>query len=269
MKTISEVLALCTKFLSDKHVPRARRVAEELLSFTLGMKRLDLYLQFDRWVEEKELEALREPLRRCGKGEPLEYILGEVEFSGCRIFVDKRVLIPRPETELLVEKVKKKGKGGVLWDICTGSGCLGIALKKQFDQVVISDISEEALAVAKKNVEENGVEIEILQGDLLTPFAGRKADMVVCNPPYISESQYEALDPSVRDFEPRGALVGGTSFYERLSRELPSYLQPGAQVFLEIGYDQGEAVKKIFDWGLCEVEKDWAGHDRFFFLEMQ
>lgn len=279
MKTISEVLSLSAKFLQDRGIERSKRLAEDLVAATLQMKRMDLYLQFDRPVEDEELASLREPLKRCGKGEPLEYILGEVEFSGCQIFVDKRVLIPRPETEILVELIKKQTSGGVIWDICTGSGCIGIALKKHFatgdTTVAMIDCSADALAVARRNAAVNQVEVELLLGDLLEPVQDRKADLVVCNPPYITADEYLTLSSSVRDFEPIEALVGGdrgTEFYERLALQLPARLNPKARVFFEIGTGQGEALKDIFKtgpWSEIRLEKDWAGHDRFFFLEMQ
>lgn len=276
MKNISEVLQLSTKFLQDRGIEKPKRLAEELLAWVLGMKRMDLYLQFDRPVEEKELAALREPLKRASKGEPVEYILGEIEFANCKISVDKRVLIPRPETEILVEMIKKSAKGSVIWDICTGSGCIGIALKKALgSQVVLVDICPNALEVARKNAIQNGVDVEIVQGDFLEPLKGRKADIVVCNPPYITTKELLSLSPSVLDYEPIKALDGGergTLFYERLAALLPSHLNPGAQVYLEIGSDQGALVKEIFKggpWTKMSLEKDWARHDRFFFLEMQ
>ncbi len=275
MKTVSELLQLSTVFLQERGVERARRLVEELLASTLRMKRLDLYMQFDKPVEEKELAKLREPLKRLVIGEPIEYILGEVDFYGCKVAVDARVLIPRQETEILVEHILKRIKGRVVWDLCTGSGCLGISLKKARPEleVTLSDISSDALDLAKENAEKNQVEIRLVQGDLLTPFEGQKADIVVCNPPYISISEYLNLQPSVRDFEPKMALVGGetgTEFYERLARELPPFLNDGTLVFLEMGTGQGPQLQKIFSgspWTRAEVEKDWAGHDRFFFLE--
>jgi release factor glutamine methyltransferase len=259
VKTIGEVLPLAARFLEEKGVERAKRVVDELLAWILKCKRMDLYMQFDRPVNEKELVVLRDLLKRCAKQEPVEYVIGEVEFGGCRILVDQRVLIPRPETELLVEMVKKRGKGKLLWDVCTGSGAIGIALAKQFE-VTISDVCPDALAVARKNVELNEVQVQVLEGDLLAPFTGAP-DIVVCNPPYVTESEYLNCSSSVRDFEPRGALVGGLTYYERLAKELPP-----CQLFLEIGCGQGAAVKEIFG-GKGVVEKDWAGHDRFFFLE--
>lgn len=280
MKTIGEVLKLSASFLEERKVDRARRSAEELLSHTLKIKRMDLYLQYDKPVEERELSILRELLKKKAKGEPLEYATGEVDFLDCRIKVDRRVLIPRPETEILASLIVKrlKGKplaGKILWDLCTGSGCLGIALKKALPEltVVLSDVSKDALSLARENA--SGLDVELLEGDLLTPFQGRRADFIVCNPPYVSQAEYLVLDPSVRDFEPKAALVGGekgTEYYERLQRDLPSYLNPGAQAFFEIGSGQGEAIKQIFSgesWSNQELLNDWAGHPRFFFLENQ
>lgn len=270
MKTIADVLKLSTEFLTERKIERPRRIAEELLSHVLKLKRMELYLQFDKPVVETELAVLRELLKRCGKGEPPEYVIGEVEFFNCRIKVDANVLIPRPETEILAELVSRRIKKGTLWDVCTGSGYVGISLKKACPdlQVSLSDISPEALTLAAHNAQLNGVEVAILEGDLLAPFKGQKADCVVCNPPYISENEYTTLDPSVRDFEPKLALIGGkkgTEFYERLQRELPPYLNPGAHLFLEIGAGQAEEVKKLFPQG--ELFYDWAGHPRFYSIK--
>ena len=277
MKPVSEILTASTAYLEKQGVGRPRRLAEELLAAVLKLKRIDLYLQYDRPVVEEELTQVRDGVKKLAKGHPLEYLLGSLEFYGCQIRVDSRVLIPRPETELLVDLIKKKNPTGVLWDLCTGSGCIGIALKKKLPhlEVTLSDLSQEALALASDNSRLNGVEVSLLQGDLLAPFQGKKTNLVVCNPPYISAIEYEALDPSVREFEPRLALLGGergTEFYERLSAELPQYLTPGGQVFLEIGFAQGEAVKKIFSshfWTKQTLFQDWSGRDRFFTLEKQ
>ena len=277
MKTVGEILNASTAFLLSKKVDRSRRLAEELLARALQMKRIDLYMQFDRPVVEKELEFIRIGIKRLIQGEPLEYILGEVEFYGCKIKVDRRVLIPRPETELLIDHIAKRLRGSAAWDICTGSGYIGIALKKKFPHlsVTLSDLSADALALATENALLNQVDVEILQGDLTLPFRGRKADLVAVNPPYVSRNEYDSLDPSVRDFEPEMALVGGgrgTEFFERLASELPPFLNPGAQLFLEIGATQGQAVQNIFSspiWRKRELHSDWSGKDRFFFLEIQ
>lgn len=276
MKTIAEIIELSAQFLAVRKADRPKRSAEELLAHILKCKRMDLYLGFDRPVVESELVTLRALLKRYGAGEPLAYTLGEVDFLGCKIKVDKRVLIPRPETEILASMIVKEAKAGqVLWDVCTGSGCIGIALKKAVAdlQVALSDLSSDALAVATENAKD--LPVEIYQGDLLAPFIGKKADIIVCNPPYISEKEYLKLDPSVRDFEPKLALVGGergTEIYKRLAKVLPDFLNAGGKVFFEIGFDQKEAIKEIFSdtiWARREVLNDWAGLPRFFFLEKQ
>ncbi len=269
MKNIGEILKLSQEFLAERRVEKPRRLAEEILAFVLKMKRMDLYLQFDKPIVEEELFEIREKIKRCGKGEPLEYVVGKVDFFGAEIQIDSRVLIPRPETEILVEKIAKEAKRGVLWDLCTGSGCIGIALKKANPEleVTLSDLSEEALQVAKKNAELNGVHVQFVQGDLLKPFRGQKADWIVCNPPYISEKEYLQLDPSVRDFEPKMALVSGLSgleFYERLA-EVDKFLQEGGKCFFEIGAGQKEALVKLFP--NARIEADWANYPRFLFAK--
>lgn len=277
MKIVSEVLQLCTAYLKERNVDRARRLSEELLSHVLKLKRIDLYLQYDRPLEEKELVSLREALQRLGKGEPLEYILGEVSFFGSHLRIDRRVLIPRPETEILVDMISRNRPQGIVWDVCTGSGCIGIALKKRFPEldVTVSDISSEVLALAQENAQTNGVALSFLQGDLLEPFEGQQADLIVCNPPYVTEDEYERLDSSVRDFEPRLALVGGKSgleFYERLAASAGSFLKKGGRLYLEIGHLQGSSVSKIFNnssWVNPELMRDWSGKERFFSLEKQ
>lgn len=282
MKTLGEVLTITSDFLKEKKYSRFRRISEELVGHALQLKRMDLYMQFDRPILENELEAMRSLLKRVVKGEPIEYITGEVAFYHCFIAVDKNVLIPRPETEILVDQACRSIKQGsyqgkAAWDICTGSGCIGIAIKKACPElkVCLSDLSQQALDVAAGNAARNHVEVELLQGDLLAPFAGRKADVIFCNPPYISSKEYLTLDPSVKDFEPETALIGGEDgllFYKRLKNELPAYLNPGAKIFFEIGFGQGEAVLSLFldeGWKNARVEKDWAGHDRFFFLEFE
>ena len=274
MKSVQEVLQLSTQFLAAKNIASPRRLVEELLAHLLRCKRIDIYMQFDRPIDERELATLRAWVMRVANHEPVEYVTGEVDFYGCKIKVDARVLIPRVETELLVDFAAKKISGEeVLWDLCTGSGYIGIALKKKFPKlaVAISDISLDALTLAQENAAQNKVEIEAVLGDLLTPFRGRKADVIVCNPPYVSAKEFVDLDSSVRDFEPKLALVGGATgleFYERLARELPAHLNPGGKIFLEIGAAQGASVKNIFN-GEGTLLKDLSGKDRFFFLEKQ
>jgi len=282
MKTVKEVLELSAAYLAQGGSPRPRRDGEELLAAVLKVKRLDLYMQFDRPLEEKELELCRNYLKRRRQREPLEYILQEVEFFQEKLFVSPEVLIPRQETELMlaraVEMLSSLSLEGLFaWDVCTGSGCLGIGLKKRFSSlaVTLSDISTSALAIAQKNAERAGAAIEILQGDLLVPFKGKKADILLCNPPYVSEEEYIHLEKDVKEYEPKLALLGGKEgldFYIRLASELPEYLNPRAKVFLEIGATQGKRLEEIFSspcWTTRRIEKDFSGHDRFFFLEFE
>ena len=212
------------------------------------------------------------------KNKPRAYIEGEVEFYNCKISLNQNVLIPRQESEILVFYALqrlKDCKGGVLLDLCTGSGCLGLAIKKARPdiQVILSDISPLALEVAKKNGVVNELDVEYLEGDLLAPLGDRKIDYLICNPPYVTDFEYEHLDSSVRDYEPKLALVGGNEgldFYSALSKTLHAYINIGGKVFFEIGKDQGLKVIDLFSdpfWRKKEIIKDWAGHDRFVFLE--
>ena len=278
MKSLGVVLQLSAHFLTERKIDRSRRFVEDLLSHLLKCKRIDLYMQFDRPLDDQELTTLREWLKRAAKHEPLEYIVGEIDFFGCKIKTDARALIPRQETELLVEHIAKRIKDHrSLWDLCTGSGCIGIALKKRFTHlaVFLSDFSKDALSLAKENGKKNGVEVEFFLGDLFAPFKGKKTDLIVCNPPYVSSSEFLTLDPSVRDFEPHQALLGGergSDFYEKLANEAPEYLEAGGCLFLEIGSSQGKLVQDIFRapiWGSFELFQDLSGKDRFFFLEKQ
>lgn len=280
MQSIIDILTLSTQYLKEKGVANSRRQAEDLLCDVLKMDRLKLYLDFERPLNQEELTLCRERLSRRARGEPLQYIKGQVEFYDCLIHVNPDVLIPRQETEILVDKIvqylnQQELKGKVLWDVCCGSGCIGIAIKKRFPElkVVLSDISKEALQIAALNAKQNEVAVELIEGDLLQPFKAKKANYVICNPPYVTESEYITLDREVRCYEPRLALVGGATgleFYKRLADELPACLYPSAATWLEMGYQQGEAIKALFqgkEWKKSHVEKDWSGHDRFFFLE--
>lgn len=279
MKLVTKVLSEIVKTFSSHHMLDSKRQAEDLLCDLLNCSRLDLYNE-KRFLNEKELLTSQLWVQRRLEGEPLAYLSGKVHFYGCSLEINPHVLIPRPETEILVDKIvqslkKEDLQGKILWDICCGSGCIGIALKKTFPalSVFLSDYSLEAIDLAARNAVANEVDVICLQGDLLIPFRGHKVHYVVCNPPYISEDEYLLLDKEVKNYEPRMALVGGKTgleIYERLARELPVYLHPHAKVWLEIGYQQGEAMQRIFQnssWKKQQLENDWAGHHRFFFLE--
>ncbi len=282
MKTIREVIEGSASYLEKLGFERSRREAEELLSDALGMSRMDLYLIFDKPLEETELQVCRDRLKRRGKGEPLAYIHGEVQFFGCPFKVNPSVLIPRPETEQLVDKIaqclaQNIPADHVLWDLCCGSGCIGISLKKRFPQlhVILSDISSAALTVAQENAALNQVQVEFRQGDLFDPFTKEQCHLFTCNPPYVSEVEFPHLQREVRDYEPRGALVGGCdglSIYRRLAEGLPNHLHHGGRAWLEIGACQAHPVKSLFaagSWKNMCVDRDWSGRDRFFFLETE
>lgn len=266
MRTLIEVTRLASLHLAKKGV--SRRDVEDLIASMLELKRIDLYTQHDRPLTESELSLIRRAIERLSKGEPYAYIVGKVDFLDLEILVNPSVLIPRVETELWVSEIT--GKPTIIWDICTGSGAIGLSLKKRFPDasVTLSDLSDEALSVAKNNCERNFLDVSLLQGDLFEPFQGKKADLITINPPYISKKSYEGLDTSVKDFEPRMALVAGDTgleFYERIARELPHFLNAGGQAFLEIGYDQGDVVKSLFDtkiYDSIEIKRDLSGHPR-------
>lgn len=282
MLTVGEILKKATDFLSKKGILAPRRSAEVLLSHVLKTKRLDLYLKFDQPLEELEVELMREYLKRRSQSEPVEYILGEVDFLGAQIEVNRWVLIPRPETEILVDLTIKKYlkgdlKGKKALDLCCGSGCIGISLKLQLPDLEISasDISQEALEVAKKNAQRNRVNISFYPSDLLEDLKGKKWDFIFCNPPYISSLDMGTLSKDVMDFEPRLALDGGEeglSFYKQLARCAPSFLAPKGKMFFEIGHTQGRALMELFSapcWKYKKLECDYSGKDRFFFLEFE
>jgi release factor glutamine methyltransferase len=273
-KTVGEVIKLSCEYIRSKGSSHGRREVEECIASTQGYKRLDLYLNFDKPLEENELVTIRKRIARLALEEPLQYIEGHVHFYGCKIAVDPRVLIPRPETELLVDLIVRSLKGidltnKVLWDICTGSGCIGIALKKALPDltVCLSDISEEALKCAHENALANEVRVTCHLGDLFGPFKGKRADIIVCNPPYVTEAEHETLEAPVKNFEPKLALVSGKSgleCYERIAKEAHHFMNHGARAFLELGAGQAERVSSLLSsYTNVKTTKDLSGIDRF------
>ncbi len=218
--------------------------------------------------EEQEV-YLKLIARRCERV-PLQHITGEQEFMGLPFRVTPDVLIPRQDTEVLVEEcLRHLAPGNIFLDLCTGSGCILVSLlhyaKGTFGTG--ADLSGKALAVAKGNVEANGVEARLVQGDLFEPVTGT-FDLIVSNPPYIASAEIETLAPEVRKHEPRMALDGtadGLFFYRRIVQESPSYLKEGGWLCMEIGYDQGAAVRQLMEargFATVSVIKDLAGLDR-------
>lgn len=269
MKTILEVIDLSTSFLKERGIERPKREAEDLIACALKLRRLDLYLQFERPLTEPELAAIRALIARRAKGEPKDYIIGEISFANVALEVTPAALIPRPETEILVEKIEVSD--GKLLDLCTGSGAIAIALKKKYPnlEVTASDLSDAALQLAQKNSAKNNVQITFIKSDLFENIK-EKFNTIVCNPPYVSLKEYQNLSREVH-FEPKMAFIGGEdglSFYRRLAQEIKEFLLPGGRAWLEIGSGQGDSVAAIFSAAgfNVEIEKDWAGLDRFCFL---
>lgn len=282
MKTLSEILALCTDYLTKQGVSSPRREAEDLLSDLLGCSRMSLYTQHDRPMIESELIPCRERLVRRGRGEPLAYIHGSVSFYGSQLQVTPDVLIPRQETEILVDEIikaekKQKQAPQTICDVATGSGCIGLSLKKHFPlaHVTLTDISPTALKIAKQNAEQNHLDVEFCCGDLAEPLSGKQFDLLVCNPPYITEAEYATLEKEVRAFEPKLALVGGINgleYYARLAKDLEKVMKPGGRVWFEIGSTQGEALRSLFStpiWTNQTIHLDWSRKERFFSLEKE
>ncbi len=212
------------------------------------------------------------------RGVPLQQVLGEVDFLDLKLRLTKDVLIPRQETEILAERIIESidpGEGKVALDLCTGSGCIGLAVKKAFPQlkVILSDISPMAADIAKGNAELNGLDVEVLVAHLFEELGEVKIDYLFCNPPYIPAHEFAMLDKSVKDHEPSIALLGGSDglmFYRMIEEDAKNCLNQNAQCFFEIGYNQGEGVKEVFSgaaWTNQRVYPDYASHDRFFFLE--
>lgn len=282
MKNIGQILSDISLQLEKQDVSLPKREAENLLCDFLNCSRTELYLNFNEQLRMRDIEQIDAWVQQLLEGKPLAYISEKIQFYGCDFKINSSVLIPRQETEILVDQIvsqlkKENLKGKKLWDCCCGSGCIGIAIKKALPDLTVdlSDISATALELAKENAEINGVEVAFRKGDLLDPFRNEKTHYFVCNPPYISESEYHQLNREVKNFEPHQALVAGVSgleYYERLAEELSAYLYPHGKVWLEIGYRQGEEVQEIFKssiWKKKLVERDWSGHSRFFFLEIQ
>ena len=251
--------------------------AESLLAHALGCRRLEIYMQGGRPLLSEQLALLQTQTQRLQSDEPLQYVLGEVEFCG-RVFVcDARALIPRPETELLVEaalgcaKVWARKQPKVA-DIGTGTGCIALtlALAQPRAKIFAVDISPAALALARQNARRHEVadRIEFVQADLLAPFGAGELDLVVSNPPYVPTAEWGALPRPIRDFEPRNALDAGADGLEvlrRLVAQAIDKLAPGGALALEIGEDQGPRVAGLLrsaGFVNVAVKKDFAGWDR-------
>ena len=273
MRTLGEVLRLSTAHLERHGSPTARLDAELLLGHALGLGRVELYTGFERPLGEDELAECRELIARRAKREPVAYILGRWGFRGLDLDVDRRVLVPRPETELLVDRclaLLDGVAGPAVLDVGTGSGAIALALASELPEARVAgcDVSGDALEVARANGERLGVEVEWVASDMLAGVGGRRFHLVVSNPPYVAAGEIEALEPEVRDWEPRGATVAGETgleAIERLVAQAPAALEPGGALVLEVGAGQAAAGAALLEGaGLAGVgrDPDHAGIER-------
>lgn len=296
--TVLEVIQKSAEFLTKRGVDSPRLQAELLLAHVLTLPRMKLYLNFERKLTDAEANTMRELVKRRGAREPLQHIVGTTSFCGLEIAVNRHVLIPRPETELLAELGWKflaeriasrssrreeaqaeEGSQSLLtsaataMDFGTGSGCLAIALaaKCRAAHVVALDVSADALTTAKQNSANNGVQdrVEFVQSDGFAAVpAESRFDLILSNPPYIPTAEIETLQPEVREFDPRGALDGGADgldFYRKLAAEAAPFLNPDGRIMVEFGDAQAEEIKRIFAaqmWIVEAVRADYSQRQR-------
>ena len=274
---IHEAIDLASEALENSGVPSARLDAERLLASELGKNRSYLLAHFQDSVPEPSTERFFASITERRRGKPLQYLLGWQEFRGLEFEVTPAVLIPRPETELLVDvAVQRFSKGEpILVDVGTGSGCIAVATAVALPRarVLATDLSGDALAVARRNASRHNVSdrIQFLCGDLLLPLnplgLEETLDCVLSNPPYVAERDLSALQREVRDWEPRLALVGGFSGFEVYKRLLPQarrFLKPGGTLIMEIGYNMQAEITQLFDatWNLEGIRDDFSGIPR-------
>lgn len=266
--------------LQQAGIAEASLDARLLLEYVCGTKRNDMLLHGDREVAEEDIKHYMQMLSKRTDHVPLQYLTNQQEFMGLPFYVDENVLIPRQDTEILVETIMKDGYDGKrILEIGTGSGCIILSLLKYGNGChgTATDISEKALETARKNAKLLGLEVELIRTDLAagilaagdTAACGRGVyDIIVSNPPYIASDVIPTLMPEVKDYEPVLALDGGADgleYYRRILRETKELLAPGGKYYFEIGYDQGGAVKALLEEQGCgdvRIVKDYAGFDR-------
>lgn len=273
--TIKEVLNQAVIMMKNENIEAPKNKARILLEFTLKKPREYIMIYDKAEIAEEERNKYIKNVKRLILGEPLQYITGKQEFMKLNFLVTKDVLIPQPDTEILVEEVIKKAKeihNPVILDLCTGSGAIAVAIAKNVPgaKIYASDISKRALEIAKKNAEFNGVKnnIEFLESDLFTQFKNEKFDIIVSNPPYIERALIKTLPIDVQN-EPKIALDGGIDgldFYRKIVKESLQFLNRQGYLCLEIGYNQKLAVKNILDMQKRYIniycKKDLCENDR-------
>ncbi len=279
METILNVLRKTEAFLATKGLEQPKLEAEWLLASGLGLRRMDLYLQFERPLTEPELSRLRDLVRERGKRVPLQHLMGEQEFHGCRIRTDRRALIPRPETEELVEAVIARSTSAPkkILDLGTGSGCIALAFGKAFPlaRIAAVDRSEAALELARENMALNPESSRGIQLRVGNWFDGQEHDfdLIVSNPPYLSALEWSDSQPEVREHDPREALVADQDGWADLLHLVEHgyrHLVAGGLLAIETGPDHHDRLLHMagkLPYGEVESERDLAGRPRFLFLK--
>lgn len=276
MLTVLEIIKRTTEFLEKRGVEGPRLNAELLIGHALGLKRMQLYLQFERPLTEPELEKIRPLVKRRGNREPVQYIIGETEFSGLKLKVDRRALIPRPETERLIELLTQRlteAPASIL-DLGTGSGAIALALANAWPNAAVTavDNSAGALALARENAEICGLSarVKFVLSDWFTSLgAGEQFQLIVANPPYLSDAELHPAQPEVKDFEPRAALTAGangTAALEQIIREARPFLAPGGLLACETGLAQHPQLQELAakaGYVRTESLRDLTGRERY------
>lgn len=269
--TVGGLVAQATARLEAAGMTDARREALRLVGDCLGWSPSRAWLEREQPVSEAAAARVHHAIERRSQGEPLAYVAGFTAFRHLTIRTDARALIPRPETEGLVDLVLSRRSEGTVADIGTGTGCIALSLAREgrFDRIVAVDASEAALALARENRSATGLPIALLRGDLVGPLESGSIDVLVSNPPYISAPEYDTLDPSVRDYEPVAALLSGEDGLDatrRLLIEGRRVMRPGGLLALELAADRAEASAELargYEWGDVAVHEDWFGRPRF------
>lgn len=284
MITVLEAINLSTEYLLKKGVESARLNAELMLAHILNCKRLNLYLMFDRPLNDTEVNTYRDFLSRRGKREPLQYILGKADFFNVTLKIDSRALIPRPETELLVEtiiNIYKEKEGLSFLDIGVGSGCITVALLKNLKEAkaIAIDISQDALDLTKENLQLNNIEnqITLLKFNALEDDYSKlgKFDFVVSNPPYVSKAEYENLQPELKNYEPIIALTDnedGVKFYETIIQNSHHLLNSKGKLFFELNPSVTKKVEDLLvanNFTNINLIKDFNRHYRIIYGEKE
>ena len=278
-----DILQYSSGLLKSKNIENPRLNSELLMSDTLKCDRMRLYIDFDKPLTLEERELFKERLLRRIKGEPLQYILGYTDFCNVKIFLNKSVLIPRPETEELVvrifdEIIKRNLENVKIYEAATGSGCISIALGKELEkanvryEITASDISDKALEMAKYNSAFNNAGyINFRKQDFFSLDV--ETDIFILNPPYVSDEEYNRLDSVIKDWEPKNALTDnndGMSFYNKMFEMMKSGNLNAKFIFCEIGYNQKDKITKKLETSLIsgyEFFKDLSGNDRILFID--